>query len=56
MFLLSWAPYCSLTELAGLPGLLLAARPPNRFFMCLGFPRLGLAAAPEEPAALSEAA
>lgn len=39
MFLLSWVPYCSHTELAGLPGLLLAARPPNRFFMCLGFPR-----------------
>lgn len=38
MFLLSWVPYCSHTELAGLPGLLLAARPPNRFFMCLGFP------------------
>ena len=51
MFLLSWVPYCSHTELAGLPGLLLAARPPNRFFMCLGFPRLprsGLCA--EQPA------
>lgn len=40
MFLLSWVAYCSHTELAGLPGLLLAAKPPNRFFMCLGLPRL----------------
>lgn len=31
--------HCSHTELAGLPGLLMAARPPNRFFMCLGFRR-----------------
>lgn len=55
MFLLSWVPYCSHTELAGLPGLLLAARPHNRFFMCLGFSRLSWSGlCMEQPALVSQ--
>lgn len=46
--------HCSHTELAGLPGLLLAARPPNRFFMCLGFPHTSRSFCVEQPVSASQ--